>query len=356
MISVVIPTYNEAENIGDLVRDVAEVLEDRSYEILVVDDNSPDGTAEKVEELKGDIEGLKLVRREGKSGIGAAYKEGFSKVGGDVVVQMDADFSHPPEKIPELVAAVEEGTNIAVGSRYVDGGDRNDPIWRRINPLIGSYLYRYLLGCPVKDFTSGFKAYSGEVAEELLDKDLPDGFHFQAASLMKLIDGGEEVKEVPIDFRPRRAGEPKYSFEDLKNNIELFMKFFLEKNEKVLKFGAVGASGILVNTGLLYFFTDVAGLYYVLSSAIAVETSIISNFCLNELWTFIERGKEGLKHLFKRFLKFNTVSLTGMLGNIAILYLLTEFAGIYYLVSNLIAIMVVFAWNYLVNVRWTWRK
>lgn len=356
MISVVIPTYNESENVEDIICSVRDILSSEDYEVLIVDDNSPDGTAEKVERLQDKMENLKLIRRDMKSGIGSAYKKGFSQVEGDIVVQMDADFSHPPEKIPELVSAVENGNDIAVGSRYVKGGDRNDPIWRRINPLIGSYLYRYLLKCPVRDFTSGFKAYNQSAIESLLEEDLPDGFHFQAASLMELTEEGKTVEEVPIDFRPRRAGEPKYSVKDLVNNIKLFLRFFLEKNERPLKFGAVGASGIVVNTGLLYFFTEIIGLYYVLSSIIAVESSIVSNFCFNELWTFIERGKEGLKHLFKRFLKFNAVSLVGMGGNIAILYLLTEFAGIYYLVSNLMAIATVFSWNYLMNTKWTWSK
>ena len=356
MISIVIPTYNEAENIEGLLGEIREVLSDRDLEVVVVDDGSPDGTADLVESSGIEFESLELIRREFRKGIGSAYKRGFREAEGDIIVQMDADFSHRPEDIPGLIEAVEQGSEVAVGSRYVEGGDRNDPLLRRINPLIGSYIYRYILKCPVRDFTSGFKAYNRDVVEELSGADLPDGFHFQAASLMHLVEKGRKIKEVPIEFRPRRAGEPKYSTHDLVDNIELLVKLFLKRNEEVIKFGIVGASGVLVNMGLLYFLTEHVGLYYLVSSIIAVESSIISNFTLNELWTFVEKGKEGLNHVLKRFLKFNSISAVGLGINVTFLWVLTEFVGLYYLLSNLVAISAVFSWNYLANVRWTWTE
>lgn len=354
MISVVIPTYNEAENIEDLLIEIVEVLERREVEFIVVDDNSEDGTAELIQGLKSEIDNLKLIKRKGKFGIGSAYKTGFKEAEGDIVLQMDADFSHRPEDIPKLIQAVEKGSDIAIGSRYVEGGDRNDPLLRRINPFIGRFLYTYILKSPVSDFTSGFKAYKKDIAQEIPDFDLPDGFHFQAASLMKLVKQGNTTQEVPIDFRPRRAGEPKYDTSDLMDNIELFVRLFLDHYEELIKFGIVGASGLLVNMGLLYFLTEHVGIYYLISSAIAVETSIISNFALNELWTFVEKGKEGLNAIIKRFLKFNGISIVGLGMNVGILALLTELIGLYYLVSNLLAIIAVFGRNYLANVRWTW--
>jgi dolichol-phosphate mannosyltransferase len=356
MISVVIPTYNEAENIGDLLQEINHILSDRETEFIVVDDNSDDGTGKIVEDLKSEIDNLNLIARKGKSGIGSAYKRGFQDVKGDIVVQMDADFSHRPQDIPKLISALENGKDVAIGSRYVEGGDRNDPLLRRINPWIGRLLYVHILKSPVNDFTSGFKAYRGEVARKISKYDLPDGFHFQAASLMKIVEEGKTTQEVPIDFRPRRAGEPKYNTRDLVDNIELFVRLFLEQYEEMIKFGIVGASGALVNMGILYFLTEQLGIYYLLSAVVAVETSIISNFALNEIWTFVEKGKEGVKQIFKRFFKFNSIAVAGMGINVAILGMLTEFAGIYYLFSNLIAIAAVFGWNYLANVRWTWTE
>ncbi len=225
-VSVVVPTYNEEENIQDFLREVKEELADCKLEIIIVDD-SEDNTGSIIWENYEDDSEINLIEREEAKGIGSAYKKGFSQANGDKVVQMDADFSHQPEYIENLLEALED-SDIAVGSRYVEGGDRNDPIYRRINPLIGSYLYRYGLGSPVNDVTSGFKAYRSETLQDLPEY-LPDGFHFQAASLMSLVEKGADVKEVPIDFRPRRAGEPKYSIEDFFDNVILLLKLFKSK-------------------------------------------------------------------------------------------------------------------------------
>ncbi len=222
-VSVVVPTYNEAANVAPLVEAVHAALGDRLAELVVVDDGSPDGTADVVRGLQGDYDGLRLLEREEREGLGAAYKHAFRQIDADTVVQMDADFSHPPDRLPALVDAVETGADVAVGSRYVDGGDRQDPLHRRVFPLIGSYLYRAVLGSPVRDVTSGFKAYDGAVLDELALDGLPDGFHFQAASLLALVDAGADVVEVPIAFRPRRAGEPKYGVGDLWDNFMLFV-------------------------------------------------------------------------------------------------------------------------------------
>lgn len=232
MISVVIPTYREEENIGPLIDHIREQLSGREHEVIVVDDNSSDSTQQRVQEKTEEHDGVFLLDRDIRKGIGSAYKHGFRYADGDVIVQMDADFSHPPESINDLVAEVENGADIAVGSRYVDQGTRNDPLHRRINPLIGSYLYRYLIGSPVRDVTSGFKAYRREAVEDILDAkhELPDGFHFQAASLMHLVERDHVPEEVPIDFMPRRAGEPKYGIGDLVDNVKLLLKLGADKH------------------------------------------------------------------------------------------------------------------------------
>lgn len=228
-VSIVIPTYNEAENIEDLIKELKENLESYENEIIIVDDGSPDGTADIVEDLEE--YNLTLIERKRKSGIGSAYKEGFIQAEGEIIVQMDADFSHRPNEVPDLINEIENtDSQVAVGSRYVQGGDRNDPLTRRIFPLIGSKLYYYTLRSPVKDVTSGFKAYKRDILQEALKEPLPDGFHFQAASLFTIIEKGYKVTEVPIDFRPRRAGEPKYELSDLIDNLKLYLKLFIRRN------------------------------------------------------------------------------------------------------------------------------
>ena len=353
-VSVVIPTYNERENVEPLVEAIEDELKGRYFELIFVDDDSPDGTAKLIKEMQEQKDFLKLIERKGKNGIGSAYKKGLNEAKGDKIVQMDADFSHPPRYINDLLDALDEN-DVSVGSRYVEDGDRQDPLHRRIFPLIGSYLYRYGLGFPVKDFTSGFKAYNREVIE-MFTQDLPDGFHFQAASLLKIFDNGYSVKEVPIEFEKRRAGDPKYDHMDLVKNGVFFGKTFLSKYERPLKFGTVGASGVFVDMGLLYFLTEFGGLHQVLSAGLATETAILWNFTWNDLWTFNGIGKEKLKHFISRALKFNTVSLVGLGLKVAVFWALTEFTGLYYLLANLIAIFVVFAWNYFGNVAWTWNE
>jgi dolichol-phosphate mannosyltransferase len=352
-VSVVIPTYNEADNVAPLVDRLEDQLGDREFEIVFVDDDSPDGTADKIEELQEKRDFLRLIRREGKKGIGSAYKAGFKEADGDYVVQMDADLSHRPEDLKALIAALDNGADTAIGSRYVEGGERKDPIHRRIFPIIGSYLYRFGLGSPVKDFTSGFKAFRSEVVDNL-DPELPEGFCFQAATLVDIIEKDYEIVEVPIEFQERNSGEPKYDQMDLVKNTWFFSKKFLEKWQEVIKFGVVGASGVFVNMGLLYALTEYFNLFYLVSAAFAVEASIVWNYVWHEVWTFREKGESSLVRFLERLGKFNLVSLVGLALNLVILYILTDYADIHYMVSNLIAIFAVFGWNYFGNVKWTW--
>jgi dolichol-phosphate mannosyltransferase len=354
-VSVVIPTYNEVENIEPLVEGLSDQLHDKDFEIIFVDDDSPDGTADLIEEMQEEKDFLRLIRRKGKSGLGSAYKEGFAETRGDYVVQMDADLSHRPQDVPKLIEAIEEGADVAVGSRYVEGGKRNDPLHRRIFPIIGSYLYRFGLASPVKDFTSGFKAFKSDVVDNL-SSDLPDGFCFPAATLVDLIEKDYDIAEVPIEFQKRNAGDPKYDHTDLVKNTWFFSKKFLQRWQDVIKFGTVGLSGVIVNMGLLYVLTEYFNLFYLVSAAFAVETSIIWNYVWNESWTFSHIGESSLTDFFERLGKFNLVSLVGLALNLTVLYALTDYANLHYMFSNLIAIFAVFGWNYFGNVKWTWSK
>lgn len=353
-VSVVLPTYNERANITEMVDAVAGALDGRDFEVLVVDDGSPDGTAELVRDLQEERPWLRLMEREGERGLGAAYRDALPEARGGVVVQMDADFSHPPERIPALVAAVEEGADVAVGSRYVEGGDRNDPLHRRIFPLIGSFLYRTVLRSPVRDVTSGFKAYDRSAIDTVAADDLPSGFHFQAASLFRLIEGGAEVVEVPIDFRPRRAGDPKYSWRDLVDNALLLGRLAARTHHRPLKFGVVGGTGVAVDMGLFYLMLQFTSLYYLFAGLIATETAIIWNFMLNDLWTFMDRGEDHARARAGRFAKFQLVSISGLAIKLGFLYAFVTLTGMQPLAANLLAIVLVFVWNYAVNAAWTW--
>lgn len=210
-----VPTYDEAANVAELLRRLRAALP--AAEVLVVDDASPDGTAALVERLAGALGGVEVLRRPGKAGLGSAYRAGLDhalRSGADVIVQMDADLSHAPEAVASLVAAVDGGADLALGSRYVPGGSVED--WPRHRRLLSRWGNRYvaaLLRLHVRDATSGFRAWS---APSLAALDLPstasEGYAFQVETAHRLVRAGGRVVEIPITFADRTRGTSKLSW------------------------------------------------------------------------------------------------------------------------------------------------
>ena len=213
-ILVVVPTYNEAANIEALLRAVHAALPDAG--ILVVDDGSPDGTAELAEKAAVDIDDVHVLRRTEKSGLGSAYRAGFRwglAAGYDACVEMDADFSHDPGALPGLVAPLEDGYELVVGSRYVPGGSIPNWSWSRHLLSWGGNRYAdAVLGLGVRDSTAGFRAYAATVLERLdLDRIRAEGYGFQIEMTYRAKQAGAPITEVPISFVDRVAGESKMS-------------------------------------------------------------------------------------------------------------------------------------------------
>ncbi len=211
--TVVIPTYNERENIADLIR---RILEMPRFRALVVDDNSPDGTAAVVAELAADEPRVGLLLRPEKRGLGSAYVAGFRRAlaeGAAFICEMDADFSHDPSYLPQLLAAAEMRYDLALGSRYVPGGGTTD--WGIIRQLIsrGGNLYaRAILGLPVMDATGGFRCYRRRVLETInLDDIQSNGYAFQIELVYRTMRAGFRIGELPIIFPDRRVGRSKMS-------------------------------------------------------------------------------------------------------------------------------------------------
>ena len=211
---VVIPTYNEIENIDEVLRRTRRALPDAT--VLVVDDNSPDGTADRVVALQRPLGDLEVLRREGKQGLGAAYRAGFQAglaEGYDILIEMDADLSHDPAALPDLVRAIANGADLAIGSRYVPGG--SIPDWaptRRAISKIGNTYARAMLRLPVRDATSGFRAYRADVLRDIdLDHVQADGYGFQVEMAYQVHTMGGHITEVPIEFRDRTLGRSKMS-------------------------------------------------------------------------------------------------------------------------------------------------
>lgn len=211
---VVLPTYNEAENIDDVLQRLRRAVPDAH--VLVVDDRSPDGTADRAEKLGRELGNVEVLRRPAKAGLGSAYRSGFRiglARGYDALVEMDADLSHDPDALPSLLAAVEEGADLAIGSRYVPGGRIPDWPWaRRAISRFGNLYARALLGISVHDATAGFRVYSRRALEHLdLDAVRADGYGFQVEMVYKVEHDGGRVVERPIEFRDRTLGHSKMS-------------------------------------------------------------------------------------------------------------------------------------------------
>lgn len=211
---VVLPTYNEAENIDHVLRRIREAL--ASATVLVVDDGSPDGTADIAEVLGKELGNIEVLRRHEKSGLGSAYRAGFRwgiDRGYDACIEMDADLSHEPEALPGLVAPVAEGHEVVIGSRYVPGGSIPDWTWhRRLLSRGGNIYASALLGLGVSDSTAGFRAYATSALERIeLDRIRAEGYGFQIEMTYRAKQAGASIVEVPIRFVDRVEGESKMS-------------------------------------------------------------------------------------------------------------------------------------------------
>ena len=211
---MVIPTYQEAENVATVLRRVRAVLPSGS--ILVVDDGSPDGTADLAEAVGREVGAVEVLRRPAKAGLGSAYRAGFAlglDRGHDVLVEMDADLSHDPADLPRLLQAVEEGADLAIGSRYVPGGAT--PHWPAHRRWLSRWGNRYAaaaLGMPVRDATAGFRAYRAEVLRAIdFETTRADGYAFQVEMAYRVVRQGRGIAEVPIVFSDRVRGTSKMS-------------------------------------------------------------------------------------------------------------------------------------------------
>jgi len=209
---VCLPTYNELENLEPMLR----ALGDKDVRVLVIDDKSPDGTGELADRLAQELDYVDVLHRETKEGLGPAYLAGFRRAlsdGAELVLEMDCDFSHDPNDVPRLLAAVEGGADLALGSRYVPGGGvRNWGLVRRVISAGGSLYARVFLGVKVRDLTGGFKCYRRGVLEAIdLDAIETKGYAFQIETTYRVLRAGFEVVEVPITFADREVGGSKMS-------------------------------------------------------------------------------------------------------------------------------------------------
>ena len=357
----VIPTYNEAPNIEPLLRRLTGLYRDAGTVFLVVDDRSPDGTARLARQFAardGRVHVLEGPRR----GLGRAYARGMAHaldvIGAGAVVQIDADFSHDPADAARLLARLASGADVALGSRYAPGGTL-DPRWpagRRLLSLWGNRLARRLAGIRgVRDCTSGFKAIRAEALRAAGPEGIQARGHaFQLLLLHRLLHCGARVVEEPIHFRERDRGRTKLGAAGMLEFFYHLWRLQLARRRVLIRYGLTGLVGALVNLGSFQLLIEL-GLDKFLASPIAIELSIVSNFLMNERWTFADRVMTGRKRV--RGLMFNAAALAALaLSYATFVGLSIPFPQASPVLLQACSILPAAALNYLVNSRWTFRE
>uniref|UniRef100_A0A7V4E2Z1 Polyprenol monophosphomannose synthase n=1 Tax=candidate division WOR-3 bacterium TaxID=2052148 RepID=A0A7V4E2Z1_UNCW3 len=228
---IIFPTYNEAENIRDIIKAVLAISPD--IDVLVIDDNSPDKTYEIVAEMAKENKRINLIKRERKLGLGTAYILGFKyaiEKNYDYCFEMDADFSHNPQDIPRFLALMDE-YDLVIGSRYISGiSVVNWPLKRLLLSYFANIYARIFTGCPIKDLTSGFKCYKVSALKKIdLDKLKMDGYAFQIEIHWHFWRNNFKIKEIPIIFVERRSGESKMSKRIIRQAFFFVLKLFLKR-------------------------------------------------------------------------------------------------------------------------------
>jgi dolichol-phosphate mannosyltransferase len=354
-VSIVIPTYNERDNIHELLERIQRSMEPLRYpfEILIVDDDSPDETW-KVASDYSDSYPVRVLRRKGKRGLATAVLEGIKASNYDIIVVMDADLQHPPETIPELLSDVTDGADIAIGSRYVEAGAlTNFDFFRRIvsrgADLLARTLFRQIRN--IRDIESGFFAFHKDViARANLN---PVGYRI----LFEILVQGDyaTVSEIAYRVDKQGGGVSTPGVNNAVNYLRHVLSLFSRSGEfhRFLRFCAVGSVGAAVNLVVLYSLTE-SGVFYLLSGFIGIEAAVLLNFVLNRSWTFKDRGARGLRSVLTALYRDHAVRFVGIVLDLVILWILTSFVGVYYLVSQVIGIGVAMLWNYGGNQWWTW--
>jgi dolichol-phosphate mannosyltransferase len=355
MISIVIPTKNEASNLPEVLKLIhSQKLKD--YKIIIVDDNSQDGTPELLKRLQKKYPLITIIRKN-KTGYGSAIKDGFEKalsLKSDIILTMDSDLSHNPKNLKTLAEKIRQGSDIAIGSRYIpQGGIKNWSILRRLISKTANVFLKISLSTEINDNTSGYRAYSSNLLKKILPKLKSNNYTILEEILYISKSLGSRISEVPIIFKDRTKGASKARIlKEASNLFKLIFKLRKHSIAKFSKFCLVGLSGILVNQGLLWFLTEKAQIFYIYSSLIAIESSILTNFVLNDIWTFKNSRNSSF---LSRLLKFNLARFFTLLINLGILWVLTTL-GINYLISNLIGIVLATVLAYSISSGWVWKK
>lgn len=373
-VSLVIPTFNESQNLHELVKLLCQSLDAvlaEPYELIVVDDNSPDQTWKLAETLIQDYPHLQVIRRTHERGLSSAVVRGWQAAQGEFLGVIDADLQHPPEIVSKLLTAIQQGADLAIASRHVPGGGVSKwSLGRRFlsrgAQVLGLILLPSVVG-RVSDPMSGyFMVRRAAIAGPLLN---PKGYKILIEVLAK--GNIHTITEVGYVFQERQSGESKVTGQQYIDYLIHLLRLRSQPRPqttgqpnplpvgKFLRFCLVGLSGVFVDMTVLYLLSDSSALGWGLtrSKTIAAEVAILNNFIWNDQWTFsdISRHQKGWRRKIKRFIKFNFVCVFGLLLNIFILNILFNYFGVNRYIANLIAIVIVTFWNFSINWKLSWR-
>ena len=360
--SLIIPTYNECKNVKTIVEKLSLLLDGNipgNYELIVVDDNSPDRTWEVALSMTAEYPQLRVMRREKERGLSTAVIRGWQAARGEVLGVIDADLQHPPETLLQLLAEIKRGADLAAASRHVaEGGVSDWSIVRRFlsrgAQTVGLVILPGVVG-RVSDPMSGyFMLRRSCIAGKTMN---PAGYKI----LIEVLGRGDIrwIGEVGYVFQERQEGESKVTSKQYIEYLRhlLILRFARWPMGKFFRFGVVGFSGVFVNMGVLYVLRNSFNLELTRSLIIAAELAIISNFFWNDLWTFgdISKRQPGNRQRLKRLLKFNVICLMGLIMNVLLVNLLFNVFSMNEYLANLIAIAAVTMWNFWINTKLSWR-
>ena len=362
LLSLVIPTYQERHNIAEIIRLLTIEL-DRSipngYELIVVDDNSPDRTWEVARDLYPQYPHLRVLRRTAERGLATAVVRGWQSAKGQILGVIDADLQHPPEVLGKLWQAILSGADLAIASRNVEGGGVSE--WSLLRrclsrgaQLLGLLILPETIG-RVTDPMSGYFLLRREtIAGKVLS---PIGYKISIEAIGRGDIG--KIVEVGYEFQERQAGSSKVTARQYLEYVQHLLRLRMARSGRFLRFIAVGLSGLVVDMSLLYLLTDAStlALPLALGKLVAGESAIINNFLWNDRWTFADliRTQTSQRQKFRRFLKFNLICLLGLLLSTTLLNLIYHFAIHDRYLANFIAIVSVTLCNYWLNLKLSWR-
>jgi dolichol-phosphate mannosyltransferase len=372
-VSIIIPTYNESQNILRVLKSIEEhIPKNTTIQTIVVDDNSPDGTGRIVEDYMKNVRKIAgytidVIHRRTKDGLSSAILKGVQYATGNAIVVMDSDFSHPPNLLPKIIDALKHPKwDIVIASRYVNGGSINGwTIKRKLLSKGATMIAKRGLGVNAKDPMSGFFAFKRQVIQ---------GLKFDAIGYKMLLEilvktKNANVLEIPYTFTNRKFGSSKLDTRTVINyakavwNLYRYGKKAVREEKrtsvsffsKAGRFYSVGAIGLVTNYLISSLFTTVSNLWYLHATIIGIVVSMSSNFVLNKMWTFEDRNFS-TRHTLQQYAKFIGFSSLGALAQIGMVYVLVDQYEVQYPIALVLAVFSAALSNFLLNKKWTFKE